>query len=204
MFMVGVAISSVAIYLALYFKEINFNHTGRFFGLATIGILISRVFAGQIQDRFGHRMVICPAIVFMTTAIALIPHARSIWLLFVTSLCWGLSTGTIFPSLQALTFSNVSPHQKTSAAASLFNSFDIGIGFGSIFLGYICERFGTYRVAFIGSLINCLAFLCFYLFYYFILHPPKAKPKTKVPQRQSLDNPLPKANLLQKETKNPV
>jgi MFS family permease len=177
MFMLGISIASVTIYLALYFKEIGFNHTGRFFGLATIGILFSRVGAGHIQDRFGHRAVIFPAIASMTLAVFLIPYINGMGILFAASLFWGLSTGTIFPSVQALAFGSVSPHQRTSVASSLFNAFDIGIGFGSVILGYVCQHFETYRVAFIGSLINCFGFLCFYFFYYFLLHPPKAKPK---------------------------
>jgi predicted MFS family arabinose efflux permease len=176
MFMVGVSIAAVSIYLALYFKEIDFNHTGHYFALATIGILISRVGAGQIQDRFGHRTVILPAIIFMTTAITLIPHIRSVGLLAVTAISWGLSTGTIFPSVQALAFSSVESHQRTSVASSLFNAFDLGIGFGSIILGFVCQHFETYRVAFFGALLNCLCFVGFYYVYFFILHPPVAKP----------------------------
>ncbi|MDR2302279.1 MAG: MFS transporter [Deltaproteobacteria bacterium] len=196
MFMVGVSISAITIYLALYFKEINFNRTGHFFAMATIGILISRIWAGQIQDRFGHRMVILPAILSMTTGVFLIPYAQSTSLLLVAAIFWGLSTGTIFPSVQALAFSSVSPHQRTATASSLFNAFDVGIGFGSIILGIICEYKGTYLVAFKGALINCLAFICFYFLYYFILHPPKARPKPK--------NPIRKSQLLPGTEKKPV
>jgi MFS family permease len=178
MFLVGISIAAVSIYLALYFKETGFNRTGLFFGLATIGILISRIGAGQIQDRFGHRTVILPAIASMTIAIFMIPHIKGTGLLFVAAVFWGISTGTIFPSVQALAFSSVSPHQRTTVASSLFNAFDIGIGFGSVTLGYICQHYQTYRVAFQATLINCLVFLSFYIIYYFILYPPRTKPKS--------------------------
>jgi MFS family permease len=117
-------------------------------------------------------MVVCPAIACMTTAVFLIPRVESVGLLVVAAVSWGLSTGTMFPCIQALAFSSVQPHQRTSVASSLFNAFDVGIGFGSIALGVACERFETYRVAFTGAVINCLAFLVFYVLYYFILHPP--------------------------------
>jgi MFS family permease len=196
MFLTGISIAAVAIYLALYFKEIDFNHTGHYFALATIGILISRVFAGQVQDRFGHRTVITPAIISMTVAIILIPHIRSVGLLILAAVCWGLSTGTIFPSVQALAFNSVKPHQRTTVASSVFNAFDLGFGVGSVVLGYACEQFETYQVAFKVAMINCFLFLGFYIFYFFILHPAPHKPKTGKSQ--------PKGHILQKPDNKPV
>ncbi|MDR1109699.1 MAG: MFS transporter [Deltaproteobacteria bacterium] len=193
MFMTGISISAVAIYLALFFKETGLGYSGHFFGFATIGILVSRVFAGQIQDRFGHRMVISPAIASMTAAIILIPSIRDTGLLFLAAVLWGLSTGTIFPSVQALAFNSVKPHQRTSVASSLFNAFDLGIGFGSILLGLLSEHFETYRAAFRGAMANCLVFLGFYLIYYFVLHPPSARtrPRAALPQGKILPKPGP-------------
>ncbi|MDR1677695.1 MAG: MFS transporter [Deltaproteobacteria bacterium] len=189
MFLTGISISCMTIYLALYFKEIHSNRTGLFFALATIGILISRIFAGHVQDRFGHRTVICPAIAFMTTAIIMVPQVKSLWLMVIAAICWGLSTGTIFPSVQALAFSSVKPHQRTSTASSLFNAFDVGIGIGSIALGYISEFFKTYRVAFTATMINCFVYLIFYIIYYFLIHPPKFTKKYKY-KASSLKRPI--------------
>ncbi|MDR2368288.1 MAG: MFS transporter [Deltaproteobacteria bacterium] len=204
MFMVGISIAAVTIYMALYFKEIDFNYTGHFFGFATIGILVSRLAAGQIQDRFGHRTVILPAVIFMTVAMAMIPYLTGTTHLLVTAVFWGLSTGTLFPSVQALAFNDVSPHQRTSVASSLFNAFDIGIGFGSIVLGYVCQYFETYRVAFFGGLINCLAFLFFYFFYYFVLHPPTPRDIPKPAPEPAPTEPLTNGNLLKKADKKPL
>ncbi|MDR0356454.1 MAG: MFS transporter [Deltaproteobacteria bacterium] len=186
MFSTGVSISAVAIYLALYFKEIDLPYSGLFFGLATIGIVISRVFSGQLQDRCGHRVVIFPAICSMTLAVTLIPHIQGRGLLLLAAVLWGISTGAIFPSVQALAFSSVQPHQRTSVASSLFNAFDVGMGIGSVALGFIAEHFETYRAAFRGATVNCVIFLCFYLAAFFFRRP-RAEAKIQTLRTTSSD-----------------
>jgi MFS family permease len=171
LFMTGISISSVAIFLALYFNERGLPYSGLFFGLSTIGIVLSRLFAGRIHDRHGHRLVITPALICMLFSILLITRIDGPVLLFVSAVLWGLSTGALFPSIQALTFISVPLDCRTEAASSIFNAFDLGIGTGSVFFGLFAESLQTYKAAFWGNTINLFLFLGFYLVYFFILRP---------------------------------
>ncbi|MDR1657159.1 MAG: MFS transporter [Deltaproteobacteria bacterium] len=179
MFMIGISISSVAIYIALYFNEMGLAYSGRFFGLSTIGILIARVFAGRIQDRHGHRWVLTPAIILMTTSVLMIPRVTGPVSLFLAAVMWGLSTGSLFPSVQAMSFSSVPAHGRTEVASSVFNAFDLGMGTGSVVFGLLCEYFHTYRAAYWGNTVNLLGLLAFYLIYYFALHPEHPRTSKK-------------------------
>ncbi|MDR2443296.1 MAG: MFS transporter [Deltaproteobacteria bacterium] len=183
MFMIGISISSVAIYLALYFNEVGLAYSGWYFGLSTIGICFSRLFSGRIQDRFGHRFVITPAIILMSGAVMVIPRISGPLSLFVAALMWGLAAGSLFPSIQALSFSKIPAHGRTEVAASIFNAFDLGMGTGSVVFGLISEYFQTYKAAYWGNSVNLAFFLTFYLLYYFVISPKKSQsaPKTTKP-----------------------
>jgi MFS family permease len=171
MFLTGLGVSSTAVYMALWCKERGLPYSGQFFGFSVIGIILSRIFSGALQDRFGHRVVIAPAIALMLTAILIITQFKSLAMVITASIIWGTSTGTIFPCLQALAFTSVRPDQRTAAASSIFNCLDVGFGAGSIIFGFLAEMAASYQAAYWGAAVNTLFFLGFYLVYYLVLHP---------------------------------
>jgi MFS family permease len=176
MFLTGLAVSAGVVYMALYNKEIGLNYCDLFFGFSTLGIIVSRIFAGPLQDRFGHRVVLAPAIALMIASTLIITQLHSLRTVLGASFLWGLSTGTLFPCLQALAFSSTKPNLRTAVASSLFNSLDIGFGVGSIVFGLIAEMANSYRAVYWGAAINATLFLGFYLYYYLVAHPAsKAK-----------------------------
>ncbi|MDR1486851.1 MAG: MFS transporter, partial [Deltaproteobacteria bacterium] len=93
--------------------------------------------------------------------------------LFITSFLWGISSGSLFPSIQALTFTSVAPEYRTEAASSIFNAFDLGIGAGSIAFGLLAEHFETYKAAFWGNGFSLAIFITFYVIYFFLITPSK-------------------------------
>ena len=175
MFMMGISISSVAIYLALYFNERHLPYTGWFFGLSTIGIVASRIFSGRIHDRRGHRWVITPALVLMFGAVLVIPTIDSLPRLFPAAVMWGLATGSLFPSVQALAFSAAPPHRRTEVAASIFNAFDLGMGAGSVIFGLMSQHQSSYLAAYTGNRYNLMILLAFYVIWYFWARPGDAR-----------------------------
>jgi MFS family permease len=171
MFLTGVAVSAGVVYLALYCNEIGLPYTGQFFGFSTIGIVVTRIFAGPLQDRFGHRVVIAPALALMLCSVLVITQFRNLTTVLVASFLWGISTGTLFPCLQALAFTSTRPEFRTAVASSMFNSLDIGFGVGSVTFGLLAEYAQSYRAVYWGAAVNAVIFLAFYLFYYLIVQP---------------------------------
>lgn len=175
MFLMGVSISSVAIYMALFFNERGLPYSGWFFGLSTIGIIISRLFAGRLHDRRGHRWVITPAIISMLGAILLIPKISSMTSLLPAAVLWGLSTGSLFPSVQALAFASVPMHRRTEVASSIFNAFDLGMGAGSVLFGWLSQKLSTYQAAFTGNAVNIVILISFYVAWYYLARPSERR-----------------------------
>ncbi len=169
MFLVGAIMATVSIYLALFCKEKGLPYAGHFFVLSTVGIFFSRFTTGRIHDRFGHQYVLIPAGLILLGSMLWLYQAESREGLFCVSITYGLSTGAIFPSLQALALSAVPLSGRTEATASFFNSFDLGIGLGSLVLGVLAGRVGTYGSVYLGGAGVAAVWLLFYLLYYVIL-----------------------------------
>jgi len=168
MFILGLVFNAIIVYLALFCQERGLPHADAFFVLSTVGILISRLTSGRIYDHFGHSFVILPSAGLLLIAMLFLYQADSPRLLFVASLLYGLSSGALFPGLQALSLGGVPLERRTEATASFMNSFDLGFGLGSLLLGQLAFLTHSYAVVYLAAAAAALIFLAFYLGYYLI------------------------------------
>ena len=180
MFMIGLIMGSVTIYMALFCKEKGLPYAGHFFVISTIGLFVARFTAGRLHDRLGHIYVILPSIVMLVLVMLMLYEAESRNMLFFISIMYGLSTGAAFPSIQAIAMSSVPLSGRTEATASLFNSLDLGIGSGSLCFGYIASRSGSYSSIYLWAAGASLLMMVFYLVYYRLIVPRKKGGGNKV------------------------
>lgn len=175
MFLVGIIMSSVSIYMALFCREAGLPYASHFFVLSAIGLLVARFTAGRIHDHFGPRYVLIPSALMLLASMLALYMVQSRDLLFAVSIIYGFATGAVFPSLQALALSAVPMSGRTEATASLFNAFDLGMGAGSLSLGYLASQAGSYRLVYVGSAGASLLLLLFYLVYYELIKKASTK-----------------------------
>jgi MFS family permease len=168
MFLLGLVFNTIIVYMALFCKERGLEHADSFFVLSTIGILISRINAGRIFDQWGHQYIIIPSGLLLLGAVILIHQADSRGLLFTASILYGLATGALFPSLQALALGAAPLHRRTEAAASFLNSYDLGFGLGSLLMGHLAGLAGSYSSVYLAASGVLVIFLAFYTIYYIL------------------------------------
>ena len=166
MFMIGLIMGSITIYMALFCKEIGLPYAGHFFVVSTVGLFISRFTAGRIHDRLGHKYVLLPSLLMLIIVMLLLSQTESRNMLLLVSVVYGLATGAAFPSIQAIAMSSVPLSGRTEATASLFNSMDLGIGSGALFFGYVANLSGSYASIYLWSAGASFVMLLFYLLYY--------------------------------------
>jgi predicted MFS family arabinose efflux permease len=162
----GAAACSVTGYLALYCQEIGLSTAAGFFVVSTVGTLAARLTAGRVFDRYGHRFVIPPGaalIILALSAILLCPRPA---ILYAAAVVYGLGMGTLFPSVQALALSSVSADRRTVASAIFSNAFDLGIGGGAVFLGFLAGLAGTVSVIYLAAIAFVLLMASLYFFFY--------------------------------------
>jgi predicted MFS family arabinose efflux permease len=162
----GMACCSVTSYLAIYCQEMGLPSAAGFFMISTVGTITARLSSGRLYDRYGHITVIPPSIAIMAASILIIVLLPAPVMLYAAAIVYGLSMGSIFPSIQALTLSAVPAENRTIASAIFFNAFDIGIGSGTLLMGLLAGTFETFSVLYLASPCLLAVLLALYFYYY--------------------------------------
>ncbi|MDR1608227.1 MAG: MFS transporter [Deltaproteobacteria bacterium] len=173
-FVYGLAVSGVSAYLAVYCQEKSLPSAAQFFVISTIGTLAARISSGRLYDRFGHRLVVPPAIFLIVIAILLIYLTEEAFVFYLASIIYGVGGGSLFPALQAMTLSSTPMTHRASSSALFYNAFDVGIGLGVISLGLVAGFTQTYRTVFLWAAI----FMVSIVFFYFLFFPKSRPQKT--------------------------
>jgi len=79
--------------------------------------------------------------------------ASELSVFLIAALLYGLGFGLVHPSLMALLVDSVSEEGRGAAMGTFSASFDLGIGMGSIILGFVLQYFGFQVMYSISALI---------------------------------------------------
>jgi MFS family permease len=165
-FVYGLSVCAVTAYLAVYCEEKSLPPAAQFFVISTLGTLASRVTSGRIYDRFGHRFVVPPAAALVGIALIMVYLSHGQASYYVAAVVYGLGVGSLFPALQALTLASAPKGYRTMASAFFYNAFDVGIGLGTLGMGFWAAQFDSYRTVYALAAILMAVTLAIYLFFY--------------------------------------
>src|SRR5699024_5770072 len=96
-----------------------------------------RTFSGKLFDRKGIQAVFIPCALFIIAAMIFLALLTSTWMLMVAAVLYGIGFGALAPSIQAWVINRAPDDRKGMANATFFSSFDVGIGLGAIFFGFL-------------------------------------------------------------------
>jgi MFS family permease len=167
MLLFGICIGGVISFMALYAKELNIEGVAWFYFVNTVSGFLIRFISGKVFDRKGHAWVLIPSAVSIIIGFILLYQATSLSGLLIAAVLYGMGTGSLFPSLQAWALNNVAPERFTKVTAMFFNSFDLGIGGGSVVLGVVAAKTGYASIYLVSSFIMAL-FLIIYSAVFFM------------------------------------
>ena len=148
-------------FIALFGQFIHMKQVGLFFLFNVVTIVIVRPISGRLFDRRGHAAVLIPAAIFVVASMTVLSYTRSLPLLIVSALLYGLGFGAIQPTLQAWMIRTSTPEQYGTANSMFYNSTDFGVAIGSIILGLIAS-FSNYSVMYRYSAGFMILFLLLY------------------------------------------
>lgn len=138
-----VAFGAVVTFVALYARERGIEqNVGLFFTVYASVMLISRPSIGKLIDRKGSGVVIIPSLLFSSLAMLLLWKAETFHLLLLSGGVYGLGQGMMFSGAQAMAVLNSPRHRIGAANATFFTGFDLGLGCGAMFSGYLASMLG--------------------------------------------------------------
>ena len=154
---VTLTMSAVTTYVPLYGTTMGLDNTGFFFSIYAIGLLIVRAVIGGFIDRFGALMTTLPSLALMLAAMLLLAFADGLPTLLVSGFLYGAGFGGAQTTMQSLSVMNAPSDRFGAANGTFFIGFDIGIGFGALLAGTLCDYFGFSNMYLICSLFILVA-----------------------------------------------
>lgn len=157
------AIRGAMIYfIAVFGNSIGIARVGPFFLLLSLAAILTRFGMGDISDRYGRKKVILPAALIIVGNLFLIAQVRSLPMLLVTGFIGGLGQGLIFPALSTYIIDFLGRENKGLAISLYLSLFDVGMGIGSPFFGWMSDLAGyrwMYRIAGLFLLASTAVFM---------------------------------------------
>lgn len=160
----GITYGAVISFITLYAKDIHITQTSPFFLMIAGGIFISRLWSGRIFDRNGPKYLIISAILFLISGFTILSTVQNIPGFYISAFLIGIGSGIIMPTLQAMSINVVDKNRRGAANATIITAIDLGIGIGSVLLGFLSEKIGLSLTYFLCAII-LLSGLIYFLLY---------------------------------------
>lgn len=158
----GLTYGGLMSFITLYAREYDVGRPGIFFTVFAFGIAASRLAAGRIFDRKGPSLLMFTGLVSGAAGFLVLGTLTTFEGFMLAAVLIGICLGVVMPTLQTMANNVVEPHRRGAANATFITAFDIGIGGGSMLLGWIAELItlkGMYLVS--SGILICSVVLFF-------------------------------------------
>jgi MFS family permease len=158
----GMSFGALSAFIAIFARSRGFGNPGFFFMIQAIALLISRIFAGRLADRYGRKVIIIPGIILGAVALGVLPLAHGLTYFVIAAVLFGFGFGAAQPATMALLIDRVEPEQRGIATSTYYTGFDAGVAMGSILLGAVSQLWGfgvMWRIAAAFTLLGLAGFL---------------------------------------------
>ena len=159
----GTTYGGVFSFIALFNTDLGFDLAGTYFLILAAGVTLSRLFSGQIMDRYGPTHLMVGGFILNIVGFGILGGITTIYGFLISAFLIGIGAGILIPTLQAMGNNLVPVERRGAINATLITAFDLGIGVGSLGLGYLAEMVG-----FDGMYLICTLILVLALGYYLI------------------------------------
>jgi MFS family permease len=131
----SMAFGALIPFAPLLFAEKHLDLGQWFYTMYAIFLIASRFLTGRLSDKYGRTSVLLPGMFLVILSVLLLSGTTSeFWLLAMAGL-YGLSAGTVQPSLMAMASEKASKDEQGSAMATFTMLNDVGIAAGSFIMG---------------------------------------------------------------------
>ncbi|MBB6671619.1 MFS transporter [Cohnella nanjingensis] len=140
-FFLAAAYGGITTFVPLFAESVQVN-AGTFFLVYAIALTATRPLAGKLSDRRGEAFVIVPALAVTVAALLVLSFSHGFTGMSIAAVLYGIGFGSAQPALQSAALRLAHPDRRGVANASFTASFDLGIGLGSIVLGWVSQYTG--------------------------------------------------------------
>ncbi len=157
----AIGYASVVGFATLYADAIGMGTTsGALYTAFAATVIIVRLGAGDLADRFGPVAIAWPGVVSCGVGLAVLSSTATVLPSFVGVVLFAAGFALIFPALLSLTVQHVASSQRGEVLGSFTAFADLGMGGGAYLIGFLVATFGfdtAFGTAAAGCLLSALA-----------------------------------------------
>ncbi|MCL6477001.1 MAG: MFS transporter [Peptococcaceae bacterium] len=163
MFFVAMVYGSIVSFITLYGTALGVKNAGTYFLVYALTLLVVRPYAGRVFDQKGPRRIMAAGFIAIALAFVLLFLARENTLFIISAVALGTGFGIVNPTVMAMAINRVAPYRRGAANGTVFSALDLGIGLGSILLGFLSKKVGLSYMYLACGFIALIPMVLFYL-----------------------------------------
>lgn len=140
-------------YIIIFARDIGIANGGVYFMVNSVGVVLARIFAGRIMDRRGPWRPLAMGYILLGGGYLTLSMTSGLLMFVISGFIVGLGNGMVMPTLQTMTINVVEAEARGVATSTFFSAMDIGIGGGSIIIGWLAGVFSLRSVFLISGFL---------------------------------------------------
>ena len=170
----GICIAFVAMsygilstYIAIYSQDVMniTTGTGTFFMLFSFGLILSRFVGVKAMSRGYAVRNATYGVIVVAVGYMMFAFWQNLYGYYISAVVIGFGQASMYPAVQTMFLNMTTNDKRGTANATILTSWDLGVGLGIIFGGYVAEHLGGYNSAFLMSAIVSTLSVIFFLSY---------------------------------------
>ncbi|MCC5920365.1 MAG: MFS transporter [Cyclobacteriaceae bacterium] len=186
MLLAAVPYAGMMSFVTLYAEELKLVNGGLFFLVLALGIAVFRPFAGKIMDVRGPSLLMAVSFVFTIAGLVYMGFVQNLTQYLIAGFIIGVGNGIIMPVIQTMVINLVPADRRGVANGTFFSSIDLGIGIGSVILGYTSSVLGLANMFIVSAAFLFVSAILFFTLALPHYHHRKLDGSTPEPLLQKL------------------
>jgi predicted MFS family arabinose efflux permease len=141
MLIISISYGALLSFISLYGRENRISNPGIFFIIFAIGITFSRIISGKEYDKKGPWKITIVGLLSLIAGYLMLALWRSQLGFLTSALFIGIGNGIIIPTFQAMINHIVDPQKRGIANSTYLTGFDLGVGIGTVGMGFLAHLF---------------------------------------------------------------
>ena len=162
MLITAVTYGGLMSFITLYAEEVAISNIPLVFLIYAAGVACLRPFSGQFMDKRGPGILILGSFLITIFGYILLSQTKTEYLFLLSCFITGVGNGLIMPTVLTMTANLVEADRRGVANSTIYSATDMGIGLGSIILGYVAKIVGIGTMFLLAGLLLILPLTYFF------------------------------------------
>jgi len=159
---IAILYSGMISFIVLYGKQLGVGNPGNFFLVYAVSLVISRPYAGRFLDVNGPMKIVAFGYAALAISFLLLFAAHDSVGFLTAAFFMGAGIGTVWSCTLTMAINRVETFRRGVANGTILTAFDLGVGLGSITLGWVTTQVGLSYMYLLSGVFTLVPLFLFY------------------------------------------